>query len=424
MAQNKDEEFAFIKEKIKDKPINKKKLLIKGTSTIVSAVVFGVVACLVFTAMRPVMENWLHAPEKTKVTIPKDEEDTYLETETEAIVSTEQTAEPVANQYVLTPEEYQKLQTQICAIGTRTNRSIVTVTGVKKNMDWFNTPHESQGQDSGVIVADNGAEFLIMTEQKVIANAERIEVTFVNGTTVNAELKKYDGNTGIAILGVKRSDIDETTLNIITVATLGNSLQSTQGSVVIALGSPLGTNFSILTGIITSTENVISTYDANYKTLTTDIAGNSTGSGVLINLDGEVVGLIMQDFDNVGNGSTLTAVSISQLKDVIEKLLNEEDIPYLGLKITTVNTDISETYDVPKGIYIKSVAMDSPAMTAGLRNGDVIVEMDGEEVLTTQAYKTTLMTLEPDDEVCITVKRLGADGYEEMDCYVTVGILQ
>lgn len=164
------------------------------------------------------------------------------------------------------------------------------------------------------------------------------------------------GNTGIAILNVKRSDIEESTLGRIKVAVLGNSLQTTRGSIVLALGSPLGTTFSILTGNITSTSNSISTFDANYNVLTTDIVGSSQGSGVLVNLSGEVVGIVMQNYSS-GDENTLTAISVSQLKDIIEKLSNGQDIPYLGLKLTSVTSDIEKEFDIPKGVYIKSVGM-------------------------------------------------------------------
>ena len=209
----------------------------------------------------------------------------------------------------------------------------------------------------------------------------------------------------------------------IKVAVLGNSLQTTQGSVVLALGSPLGTNFSILTGNITSTSNSISTFDANYNVLTTDIVGSSQGSGVLVNLSGEVVGIVMQDYSS-GDENTLTAISVSQLKDIIEKLSNGQDIPYLGLKLTSVTSDIEKEYDIPKGVYIKSVGIDSPAMMAGLQSGDVITKIAGENVETAQAYKNVLAEQTPGDVVKITIKRQGAAGYVEIECSATVGVLK
>ena len=412
MSENEKEEFAFIKEKIKNKPLNKRRIILKTAFTVVLAVVFGLVSCFVFTWMRPVMEEWLNKPEDIKVSIPKDEE---VQPDTEEETNSTETGvdEPDVEEGLkeLTPEEYQKLQSKLYAIGSEANKSIVTVTGVTSDVDWFNTPYERQGQASGVIIADTGQELLIMTERKVISGAKSIHVTFLDNSTVEAELKNYDGNTGIAILNVKRSDIEESTLGRIKVAVLGNSLQTTRGSVVLALGSPLGTNFSILTGNITSTSNSISTFDANYNVLTTDIVGSSQGSGVLVNLSGEVVGIVMQDYSS-GDENTLTAISVSQLKDIIEKLSNGQDIPYLGLKLTSVTSDI------------KSVGIDSPAMAAGLQSGDVIVKIAGENVETAQAYKNVLSGQTPGDVVKITIKRQGAAGYVEIECSATVGVLE
>ena len=206
--------------------------------------------------------------------------------------------------------------------GREANKSIVTVTGVKSDTDWFNNPYESRGQSSGIIVAENGRELLILTERKAITDVQEIYVTFVNDTTVEAAMKMYDGNTGIAILSVPLTGIEESTRSAISTAVLGNSITMAQGTIVIAVGSPLGTNYSVLAGNITSTNNSISTLDSNYTVFTTNIVGSSSGSGALINVDGEVVGLVMQDYSNAEDENTLTAISISELKTIIEMLSN------------------------------------------------------------------------------------------------------
>ena len=167
--------------------------------------------------------------------------------------------------------------------------------------------------------------------------------------------KKYDGNTGIAILSVPMESVETDTLDAIQVAVLGNSLTTTQGTIAIAVGSPLGTNYSILTGNITSTTNSISTIDSNYTVFTTDIVGSSSGSGALINLNGEVIGLVMQGYSSAGDENTLTALSISEIKAVIEMLSNGKDIPYIGLELTTVTNDIAEEYDTFVTMKIKEV---------------------------------------------------------------------
>ncbi len=425
MPEKKEDEFAFIKEKIKDKPISKRELLSKAAVLLVAAVVFGLIACFVITLVQPYMEKWLYPEEKPVVTIPKDELRPDTEEETERDLETENAA-PV---YITETQEleitdYQKLQNKIYAIGEEQNQSIVTVTGVKSDMDWFNTPYESSGQASGVIIANNGQELLILTEKKVITDAQAIRVTFMDGTIVNAVLKQYDGNTGVAVLSVALSDIPNQTLGAVKTAVLGNSYMVEPGTVVIALGSPLGANFSILAGDITATENSVSTLDATYHVLNTDIVGSSSGSGVLINLNGEVIGLIMQGYSSSGDMNTLTAVSISELKEVIEMLSNNQSIPYLGAKLSTVTDEISASYDLPKGAYVKSVEMDSPAMNAGLQSGDVIVELNGAEITTVSDYTDKLRSLLPNTNVSITVKRQGTDGYTKITCTAVVGVLE
>lgn len=236
-------------------------------------------------------------------------------------------------------------------------------------------------------------------------------------------MKKYDGNTGIAVLSVKASELTESTKNAIAVAVLGNSLTVTQGTIAIAIGSPLGTNYSILTGNITSTTNSISTIDHNYSVFTTDIVGSSNGSGALVNVDGEIIGIVMQGYSSAGDENTLTAISISELKALIEMLSNGQDIPYFGLEVTTVTAAIEREYEIPKGAYIKDVCMDSPAMAAGLQSGDVITEIDGDEILTAENYEKKLLSLKPEDTVEVKIERQGPEGYTEITCTVEVSVL-
>ena len=358
------------------------------------------------------------------VTIPQDSvTETEQTEETETSEETEASEEPQAPSEeppVQQPEELEIADVQN-AVGREANRFVVTVTGVKSDTDWFNNSYESRGQASGIIIADNGQELLILTERKVISDAQEVYVTFINDVTVEASMKHYDGNTGLA---VPKEQVDTDTMNAISVAKLGNSLTTMQGTMVIAVGSPLGTNYSILTGNITSTNNVISTIDNNYTVFTTDIVGSSSGSGVIINVNGEVIGLVMQDYGNEEDQTTLTAISISELKQLIEKLSNNQDIPYIGLELTTVSAATAKEYDIPKGAYIKDVKMDSPALAAGLQSGDVITEMGGEAVYTVDSYESKLLALEPGDEVEIVVQRQGAEKYEEIACTVQVGVLK
>ena len=454
--QKKDEkDYAFIKEKIKDKPINKKRMVMQLAFTLFLAVLFGLVSGAVFAYVHPRLEQRLYPKEKPVFTLPPDEKEDDSESEStdgtdsesentdgsdsEADSTQNPGTEPPGEssngpggeqepidmiQWQPTLEDYQTFWNQMYAIGAEANRFIVTVTGVQSNIDWFNNPYESKGQASGIIIGSSDQELLILTEKKVLYGAEEIYVTFADDTSVQAAIRKYDGNTGITVLSVPQSAIGEETMAAISTAVLGNSLSVPQGTLVIAVGSPLGTNYSVLTGNITSTTNSISTVDANYNIFTTDIIGSSNGSGALINLKGEVIGLVMQDYSSAGDENTLTAVSISDLKTVIQKLSNNQEIPYIGLGITTVTSAIEKEYEIPKGVYIKEVKLDSPAMAAGLQSGDVIVEIGGTVVLTEEAYEKKLLELNPGDVAGVIIKRQGNDGYVNIRCDVEISSLK
>ena len=238
----------------------------------------------------------------------------------------EETQTPEVRQ-PMTLDDYQQIQTELYAIGNTANKSIVTITGVVSDTDWFNNSYEREGQGCGTIIGESGGKLWILTEKKTIKDAAKIKVTFVNDAVAEAKLVGYDGNTGLAALTVDLEDLEDSTQNAITVMKTAGSNTIHKGSIVIALGSPLGTNYSILTGTITATNNEISTPDNNYSVYTTDIVASENGSGVLINTDGELVGVVMQSY-SAASANTLTAVEISELMPVIDLLFADKEVPY------------------------------------------------------------------------------------------------
>ena len=411
----------FVREKIKDKPKNHKRLLVKICSAALSGVVFALAATLVFFMLFPILEKKMEA-EAVPGTLDSSQPQKETQTQsTEPETETQKKTPAVKTEISL--QDYQKIQTELYAIGNRANKSIVTITGVVSDTDWFNNSYEREGQGSGTIIGETGSRLLILTERKVIKGASKIKVTFIDDAVAPAEVMKYDGNTGLVVLAVSKSDLERSTLAAFSVMEMGSANTVHKGSVVIALGSPLGTNYSILTGNITATNNEISTTDSNYSVYTTNIVANKNGSGILINTDGQLVGLVMQDY-SAASASTLTAVDISELKPVMELLLADKDVPYLGVQVSTVTDKIASTYKIPKGIYIKEVDMDSPAMNTGLQSGDVIVRLAGKDVTTVASYSEIVLGLEPGENYQIVVKREGSDGYKIITCEIKAGILK
>ena len=411
----------FVREKIKDKPKNYKRIWIRFLTAAGCGIVFALTAALVMLLMLPSLREELK--ENTPDTQVQNSQEPETEDTQEATQTPDDTQEQKETIREFTIDDYQKIQTQLYAIGNVANKSIVTITSVVSDTDWFNTSYEREGQGSGTIVGDTGGKLLILTERKVIKDASKINVTFIDDSVAPAELMKYDGNTGLAVLAVTKDKMEKSTLSLIKIMSMGNSSTVHKGSIVIALGSPLGTNYSILTGNITSTGNEISTQDSNYSVYTTDIVANKNASGILINTDGEMIGVVMQNYSAASTGA-LTAVDVTELNRIMELLYASKDVPYLGAHISTVTDKIANTYGIPKGVYIKEVEMDSPAMNAGLQSGDVIQKIDDKDITTDDSYTDAVLGLTPGETYSVVFMREGSNGYKELTCEIEAGILK
>lgn len=409
----------FVREKIKDKPKNYKRLWTRLLTAAGCGIVFALTAVIVMLCMIPVLRERIY--EKVPETQVQDSQ--LDDTQDSPAETQEQEDQQDTQIKEFTIEDYQKIQTQLYAIGNVANKSIVTITSVVSDTDWFNNSYEREGQGSGTIVGDAGSKLLILTERKIIKDAAKISVTFIDDSVAPAQLMKYDANTGLAVLSVAKDKMESTTLSAVRVMKVGNSNLVHKGSIVIALGSPLGTNYSILTGSITSTSNEISTQDCNYSVYTTDIVASKDGSGILINTDGEMIGVVMQNY-SAGSTGALTAVDAEELDKIIKLLFSSKDIPYLGAHISTVTEKIANTYGIPKGVYIKEVAMDSPAMNAGLQSGDVIVRINDQDITTADSYTQAVLGLTVGETYSIVFMREGSNGYKELTCDIEAGILK
>lgn len=426
MKEEQKKEYSFIKEKIKERPKSRKQIAMEVGGFAMAAVVFGVIASVIMAVLTPKLQEWIYGEEDAgMITIPKDETAGAEEAQIEEATPVP-TQKPVVNvvQKDLEMQDYIGLYSEIYSVADGVKDSLVTVVGVRSTVDWLNNPYENEGQASGIVVADNGKEFLILTDKKVIEGVEEINILFSTGEQVPAVQKKYDGNTGLAILAVEKKAFTEEELNKIKVITLGNSKLLHLGTPVLAVGSPLGTADSVLSGNITSLKAVSDTEDLSYPLISTDMLGSSIGNGVLINLAGEVVGIYTRELSTVSENNLITAYAISELKGIIERLSNNLGIAYLGIHSREVTEEDEATYKMPRGVGITSVAMDSPAMTAGIQSGDIIVAVEGNEVTTQRELENIISSCEPEQLISITAMRPGKEGYVEVKFEVTLGVMQ
>lgn len=429
----------FLIEKIKQRPINRKKLLRRTIITAFMAVIFGLIACVTFLVLEPVISNWLYPEEEPQIIVlPEDQEEMSPEEmlaenlptespqptpESEDVTLKEEQIEEILSGVILDRENYRELYIALSDYVSQLNQYMVTITAVTSNIDWFNNVQESRDQASGIIVANNGQDLLMLADASSIRSAEKLIVTFSNEVQAEAQIKQQDSYTNLAVLSVALSDLPEEMMEEgIPLAVLGRSnMRNLAGTPVIALGSPLGVSNSVGYGMIAAASVQLYAPDRNYSLLITDINGSQNAGGVLFNLQGEVVGIITSNKTGTDMKNLINAYGITELKKVIEKMSNGSSIAYLGISGLDVTREANEEQGVPYGAFVKEVAMDSSAMLAGIQRGDVITEIDGKKVTSFSDYSSFLMQLEPGQTVQLTVMRQAQNEYKEMKFSVEVG---
>lgn len=430
MKEHQDSDYSFLQEKIKERPINRKKLIRTSINTATFAVVFGLVACVTFILLEPVIGNWL-SPDKGDdlqiVTFPAEEEEMLPEdmVQDEDELNQNENISSAVSTVELQLSDYEAMYDKLHDVAKEAGKSMVTVTAMSSDVDWFNNPLESENETTGFIVADNGKELLILADQRFISKATEIMITFTDGEQATATIKKTDANTGLTILAVDMTVISQETKDAIKYISLGSSSSGNRvGDLVIAVGSPLGYNDSLCYGNITSMGNEINTIDMNYKLITTDIYGSSNASGAILNTKGQIIGIINQNYNSPDLKNQISAIGISELRKTIELLSNADDSAYLGLYVTDVTATAQTQLSVPKGAYIKDIDLNSPAMLVGMQKGDVVTAIEDAVVTNVSEYVNELREHAPGEEVTITIQRMSVDGYREIDVKVTLGVLE
>ena len=302
MAEEKrheEQEFSFVKEKIKKQPFYQNKNLRRAGIRLLFSVLCGLAACLAFVLARPWMEQTFGKKEMTEITIPAEEEeqqDTEEDEEPEEEEAEEETApqDPVVitQPQELEAEDYATLYARLKEVADAAAQSLAAVTVSSSDTDWFNETYENRRQVSGLLVGNNGVEILILVPYSQVTEADRLQASLADGSTLEAVLKNYDRVTDLAILSVNLADVGEETLESIRIAELGSSRGLKAGDPVIAVGSPAGIAGSVKYGNLVAAGYQTGVTDGSYGLLITDMERSEEGSGVLLNLSGQVVGLI------------------------------------------------------------------------------------------------------------------------------------
>lgn len=316
----------------------------------------------------------------------------------------------------------------------------ITNMSVQKVQDWFSgQTYDIQGESAGtgVIMGENDDELLIVTNNHVVEDASDLTVSFIDEESVKAQVKGTDAGNDLAVVAVDLSDIPDDTLTQIRIANVGDSDDVKVGEQVVAIGNALGYGQSVTTGIISALNRDITVADGrnavDYEGLIqTDAAINPGNSGgALLDMKGRVIGINSAKAGENGVEGMGYAIPTSKALPIIEKLMNkttrskvdENDAAYIGITGEDVTEDVQQMYGMPAGIYIVSVADNSPAAEAGLTRRMIITRFDDSEVTSMSDLQDLLQYYKGGETVNVTVATQGDGGeFTEQDLSLTLGL--
>ena len=307
--------------------------------------------------------------------------------------------------------------------------SVVSITSTVETYGFYGFgAQESEGAGSGFIIAKTDDSLMIATNNHVVSGAKSLTVGFVDDTTAGATVVGTDTDADLAVISVKLSDLSEDTMSKIKIAVLGDSDKLKVGEAVIAIGNALGYGQSVTTGVISAKNREVSFTDGTMTLLQTDAAINPGNSGgVLVNLNGEVIGINNAKLEDTSVEGMCYAIPISTAQDVLTDLMNagtikKDEEAYLGIVGKTIDSSYSQALGMPSGIYVSQVVSGSPAEEAGIAAGDIITAFEGNGVSTMEGLKEKLSIKKAGTKVKLTLKRANQNGeYKEQTVTVTLG---
>ncbi len=299
---------------------------------------------------------------------------------------------------------------------------------------------EVEGSGSGIIVGKNDDELLIATNYHVVEGADTLSVAFTDGNAVEASVKGFDEERDLAVVSVSLDDVEDDTMDAISIANIGSSDDLKVGEQVVAIGNALGYGQSVTTGIVSAKNRRM---DSDNNTVTdgsddssdgvnliqTDAAINPGNSGgALLNMKGEVVGINSAKLASTEVEGMGYAIAISDVTDILQNLMNEtsrdklDDSEHgvLGIKGSSVSSEAVQMYGIPAGVFVKEVTEGGAADKAGLKANSVITEFNGKTVSSNNQLIEYLSYYEPDEEVELTVQVPHGTSYKEETVKVTL----
>ena len=419
-----DKDYKFINEKIVPKKMHPvKKFFLGLIAVIVLGLIFGAVERVVFEVTGEVLPYFQIFKKNNSIELGKKEE-----TVTEAAISTNSVVkevkepEPGTNKKQVKIIEkrisadlsdYKQALKQFGELADRQNQSVVEVQSVVKSKDWFENPYEAVNKAAGYIIALQNDEAYILTGYNGIKAADNIKVKFKQGFLIDGVVKNYNANLELALVivnlkGIARKDEIEP-------LKFGGISYKSIGEPIMAIGNPNGNIYSVLPGVIAGNNAKFRVDDYCLDSQFTDINISKNGDALFVDFDGNVIGMYFK-----GSSDSTQIVSISKIMTFLEKMINDEALPYIGIKSKDFE-GAEEKTGISGGILVDSVTKGSPADDAGFKEGDIIYELDGEHIETMSDYETQLESKKPKDKVKALIYRVTRNEGKKLELEIEIG---
>ena len=417
----------------------------KVGTTVALAVIFGLVASVVFQALNFTADKYFKT--KTGTTQIGTTESVFLQEASSQESESDQTAADTASGNGTVAAVAQASMPSVVAITT------VSVQEIPSFFGYGSRQYKSAASGSGIIVGDNDDELLIATNNHVVEGATTLSVCFIGDDVANAEtetvnagdsgdlnledavsakIKGTDADNDLAVVAVQKSDIPGDTLNQIKIAQIGSSDDLVVGQQVVAIGNALGYGQSVTSGWVSALNRTISTEDGTNSTglIQTDAAINPGNSGgALLNMKGELIGINSAKYADSSVEGMGYAIPISRAKPILEDLMNREtrekvdtsEKGYLGVVLSNLTTEAIQMYNIPSGAFVRGVDQDSPAENGGICKGDIIVKFDGQKVSDGDDLLDKLQYYKSGETIEAVVARADNGEYKESTVEVTLG---
>lgn len=353
--------------------------------------------------------------------------ETAAETEAPKLAAETAAAESISPGAVLDVSAIvEKAMPSVVAIDVKGEQSYTSIFG-------YSQKYETEGAGSGILIGENDEEYLIVTNNHVVANTKSMSVQFIDGESVEAELKGTDSGKDVAVIAVKKEDVPEGTRAAIRIAEIGDSDNLKVGQGVIAIGNALGYGQSVTVGYVSALNRTITAMDSTGENarvenlLQTDAAINPGNSGgALLDMEGRVIGINESksvDTTVEGMGYAIPISSVTELIDTLStqktrSKVAEENRGYLGIQGQNVDSDAAQRFSMPIGIFVYRILEGGAAADSELQESDIITKLDGMTVSTIEELQEKLAHYEKDETVTLTVQRPNGSEYQELSIEV------